>query len=162
MDKPYGLCSASADVEHLGAGFRVAPNREYVVFTFHSFRSEAKGEEGFSFLLENYLEQPSRCVVFDVRNALWPSDMVSLQKRFANHASRLPLSRVAGLCGDPQSAVMKAALIQFKNAGHVAMTTSCEAEAVDWLCAGAQACLDPERAKPAGLLHALGRLITGP
>lgn len=129
---PTRLKSTEHAIEYLGSSFTVDNAHGYVLISFKSYRSEAKGEEAFDFMLELYSEQPIRRLIYDTRPALWPSDNAALKRRFRRHGQRMPRSVIAVVCNDVNDPQMLIGKEAYEHAGHDVFLTTSEAEAIEF------------------------------
>lgn len=128
--------------DYFGATFEVKPCSGFILVVYNGFRSAPMSEEAFSFILDEYMDQPYRRLVCDLRRASFPEDEAPLRERFRAQATALPRSTVVALCEDPSCTLMVAAVEEYRKAGHDVHATSDEDEALRLIRAGA-----PEKAQ---------------
>ena len=116
-------------VEYQGAYVDIDQENGFVLMRLTQFRSDIRARDAFDFCMEIYEEQELRTVVLDMREARWPLETGGLIARFREHAVRVPRSRVAVLCTEPEGDVMTAHRQANIEAGHEVLYTDDEAAA---------------------------------
>lgn len=124
------LLPGPAAVEYQGATVDTDPSRGFVLMKLTAFRSNVRARDAFDFCMEVYEDQSDRVLVLDMREAYWPLETAKLAERFAEHARRVPRSRVAVLCEDPDHEVMVVHREANIEAGHTVLYTASEDEAL--------------------------------
>lgn len=124
------LTPSAFATDYFGAKFEVKPCSGFVLVVYGGFRSAPVSRETFSFVLEEYCDQPYRKPVCDIRRAGYPDDESQMRARFAEQAAALPISTIVGLSMDPSSPTMVAAAEEFRKAGHECFITDDETEAL--------------------------------
>lgn len=132
------LTVSSFATDYFGAKFEVKPCSGFVLVVYGGFRSAPVSRETFSFILEEYSDQPYRKLVCDMRRAGYPDDDNQMRARFAEQAAALPTSTIVGLSTDPSSPTMVAAVEEFRKAGHECFITDDETEALRLITSAAR------------------------
>ncbi len=121
MAEIWGQCEEIE--EYLGSAVGYLRAADCVVVKEGGFRSRARELETWQFILEQYSRYDTDCIVFDLRDSIYPEPGPALMDAFRDMAQSLPRSHVGFLSDNRQPEILRLSKQAIESAGHTCIVS---------------------------------------